>query len=141
MSFLKKLFGWEKSEPEPAAVPDAVSTPDEPGRIEPIHVTDADFESTVMAAGRLAVVDLWADWCTPCHMLAPTIEDLAAEYGDRVIVAKLDVDHNPKSSSRFNIMGIPTVLFIKDGQEVDRIVGVQGYPAFANRVEHLLAEA
>ena len=72
-------------------------------------------------------------------MLAPTIEDLAEEYGDRILVAKLDVDENPKSSSKFNIMGIPTVLFIKNGREIDRMVGVQPYISFANRIERLLA--
>lgn len=131
MSFLKNLFGGSTASPTPTQVAD-------PDRIQPIHVTDADFEGTIMQTDKLAVVDLWADWCGPCHMLAPTIESLAAEYGDRVVVAKLDVDHNQRSAGRFNIMGIPTVLFIKNGKEVDRIVGVQGYPAFANRIEKLL---
>ena len=132
MSFLKNLFG---SKPETTPTMDVV---EDSVLHHPIHVSDADFEEIVMNSDKLAVVDLWADWCGPCHMLAPTIEDLAEEYGDEVVVAKLDVDENPKSAGRFNIMGIPTVLFIKNGQEVDRIVGVQGYTAFANRIERLL---
>jgi len=91
-----------------------------------------------MQSDKLAIIDLWAEWCSPCHMIAPTIEDLAVEYDGRIVVAKLDVDHNPATAGRFGIMGIPTVLFIKNGQEVDRIVGVQGYPAFINRIERHL---
>ncbi|MCP4166373.1 MAG: thioredoxin [Chloroflexi bacterium] len=131
-SFLKNLFGGSSEEQtiEEASSVDDVN--------QPIHVSDADFEEVVMNTDKLALVDLWAEWCGPCHMLAPTIEDLAEEYGDDVVIAKLDVDENPKSAGRFNIMGIPTVLFIKQGQEVDRIVGVQGYSAFASRIERLM---
>ena len=136
MSFLRNLFGSREKEAESQST-SVVNEGQE--RPTPIHVTDADFQEKIMQADKLAVVDLWADWCGPCHMLAPTIADLAAEYADRVIVAKLDVDENPRSAGQFNIMGIPTVLFIKDGREVDRIVGVQGYPSFVNRIEHWLA--
>ncbi|NUQ37747.1 MAG: thioredoxin [Caldilineales bacterium] len=131
MSFLKNLFGGRQ---------EAVSLPSHPvpASGEPIHVSDADFERVIMQADRPAIVDLWADWCGPCHRLAPTIAQLAAAYGDRVIVAKLDVDENPRSAARFDVMGIPTVLFIANGAVVDRLVGVQRYEAFANRIEHLL---
>ncbi len=131
-SFLKNFFGGNSEDQsiEETSSVDGVNSP--------IHVSDADFEEVVMNTDKLALVDLWAEWCGPCHMLAPTIEDLAEEYGDDVVIAKLDVDENPKSAGRFNIMGIPTVLFIKQGQEVDRIVGVQGYSAFASRIERLM---
>ena len=128
-NLLKNLFGGQPSSPSTQAVAD------DPNRPQPIHVTDADFADVIMHSDKLAIVDLWAEWCGPCHMLAPTIEDLAAEYDGRVVVAKLDVDNNPTTPGRFGIMGIPTVLFIKDGKEVDRIVGVQGSAAFANRIE------
>ena len=130
---LKSLFG---SKPKTSA-PDVSSEPDGP---HPIHVSDADFDEVIMKADKLAVLDLWADWCGPCHMLAPTIEGLAVEFDGRAIVAKLDVDENPVSASRFNIMGIPTVLFIKNGKEIYRIVGVQSYAAFAMRMERYTAD-
>lgn len=130
-SFLRNLFGNSTDAVPTQSVVDV-------DRPHPIHVSDADFQETILQADKLAIVDLWADWCGPCRMLAPTIEELAAEYDGQVIVAKLDVDENPITSSSFNVRSIPTVLFIKNGQEVDRIVGVQGYPAFANRIEKLL---
>ena len=133
MSFIDNLFGKKN-----AATP-AVDLND-PNRPQPIHVTDADFAEKILQADKLALVDLWADWCRPCHMLAPSIEALAAEYDGRVIVAKLNVDENPVTPGQYGIMGIPTVLFFKDGKEVDRIVGVQRYEAFVNRIERWLQE-
>ena len=132
-NFIKNLFGGKPQTSHDVSASDT--------RAQPIHVSDDDFEATILQADKLAILDLWADWCRPCHMLAPTIANLATEYDGRVIVAKLDVDENPETAGRFNIMGIPTVLFFKNGKEVDRIVGVQGYPAFANRIEKLLAAA
>ena len=129
---LKSLFGTRSS---PTPTPSSA----EADRPHPIHVSDADFEAVILKSEKLAVVDLWADWCGPCHMLAPTIEGLAVEFDGRAIVAKLDVDENPVSASRFNILGIPTVLFIKNGKEIDRIVGVQPYTAFAARMERYTA--
>jgi len=131
-NLFKNLFGGKPSSPSAQAV--VV----DPNRPKPIYVSDADFDEIVMQSDKLAIVDLWAEWCSPCHMLAPTIEDLAVEYDGRIVVTKLDVDHNPSTAGRFFIMGIPTVLFIKNVQEVDRIVGVQGYTAFANRIERHL---
>ena len=128
-----KLFGGKEEESVAPA-----STPEQTNRPKPIHITDADFEDVVLKSDKLAIVDLWAEWCNPCHLIAPIIEDLAAEYDGRVVVTKLDVDHNPNTPARFGIMGIPTVLFIKDGREVDRIVGAQSYVAFANKIEKWL---
>ncbi|HID35663.1 MAG TPA: thioredoxin [Anaerolineae bacterium] len=132
-SLFEKLFGGkeEKSQPSPSPQPQV-------DRPKPVHVTDVDFDDVIMKSDKLAIVDLWAEWCSPCHLIAPIIEDLAAEYEGRVVVAKLDVDHNPNTPARFGIMGIPTVLFIKNGREVDRIVGAQSYVAFANKVEKWL---
>ena len=102
---------------------------------ELITVTDDSFDEQVIQSDKPVLVDFWAVWCVPCKAVTPIMAELAAEYDGRVVVAKLDVDHNPVTPGRFGIMGIPTVLFIKDGKEVDRIVGVQGYTAFANRIE------
>ncbi|NOX63925.1 MAG: thioredoxin [Chloroflexi bacterium] len=138
-SILKKLFGKDAAHKKDVASTQAraAATPGRK-RAEPIHVTDADFDKVVLEAGKLAIVDLWAEWCAPCHMLAPTIEELADEYDGQLLVAKLNVDDNPVTAARFRIMGIPTVLFFKDGQEIDRIVGVQSYAAFANKIERYL---
>jgi len=127
-----KLFGGKEEEEK------TVATPEETNRPKPIHITDDDFEDVVLKSDKLAIVDLWAEWCNPCHLIAPIIEDLAVEYDGRVVVTKLDVDHNPNTPARFGIMGIPTVLFIKNGREVDRIVGAQSYVAFANKIEKWL---
>ena len=131
--FLNKLFGDKKEDKHVDP-----SSPTREKRPRPIHVTDADFEERILKSDKLAIVDLWAEWCNPCHLIAPIIEDLAVEYEGRVIVAKLDVDHNPNTPARFGIMGIPTVLYIKNGREVDRIVGAQSYVAFANKIEKWL---
>ena len=107
-------------------------------KIEPIHVTDADFEALILQSDKPAIVDLWADWCGPCHMIAPSVEQLATAYDGRAVIAKLNVDENPNVPGRYGIMGIPTLLYFKNGKEVDRQVGVAGYPALANKLEKLL---
>jgi len=89
----------------------------------PITVTDANFDE-VIKTHPLIVIDCWAAWCGPCLMLSPIIEELAKEHAGEIVFGKLNVDENPKTATRFGIMGIPTLLIIKDGIEVDRIVGV-----------------
>jgi thioredoxin len=91
----------------------------------PVNVTDGDFDSIVLSSALPAMVDLWAAWCGPCRMIAPVVEKLAAEYAGRVLVAKLDVDANPRTAQRYGAMSIPTILFFKDGREVERVVGAQ----------------
>ena len=86
-------------------------------------VTDADFEQEVEKNDKLTVVDFWATWCGPCRMIAPVLDQLAAEYQDKVKVTKLDVDANIKTATRFNVRSIPMLLFFKDGKVVDQIVG------------------
>jgi thioredoxin 1 len=86
-------------------------------------VTDADFEQEVEKNDKLTVVDFWATWCGPCRMIAPVLDQLAAEYKDKVKVTKLDVDANIKTATRFNVRSIPMLLFFKDGKVVDQIVG------------------
>ena len=104
----------------------------------PVTVTDANFEATVQHAAVPVLIDCWADWCGPCHMLAPTIEALARDYAGRVVVGKLDVDANPHTASRFDVRGIPALLFFRDGHLVDRLVGVQPRGAIEARLHPLL---
>ena len=86
-------------------------------------VTDADFESEVEKHEKLTVVDFWATWCGPCRMIAPILDQLAVEHAGKLKVAKLDVDTNIKTATRFNVRSIPLLLFFKDGKVVDQIVG------------------
>jgi thioredoxin 1 len=90
---------------------------------KPVHVTDSSFNETVNKHS-LALIDCWAPWCGPCLALAPTIEKLAEEYAEKVLVGKLNVDENPRTAECFQIFSIPTMLIMKNGKEVDRIVGL-----------------
>lgn len=101
----------------------------------PVHVTDADFDKTVLGSSLPAVVDFWAAWCGPCRMIAPHVEELAKDYGGRALVAKMDTDANPNVPTKYGIMGIPTLIFFKDGKEVDRMVGVPRQPKEALRAK------
>lgn len=89
---------------------------------EPVHVTDSNFDETVKKHA-VALVDFWAPWCNPCLALAPTIEELAKDYGGKMLVGKLNVDENPVTAECFQVVSIPTMVIMKNGQEVDRIVG------------------
>jgi thioredoxin 1 len=89
---------------------------------EPVHVSDADFEETVKKHS-LALIDFWAPWCGPCLALTPTIEELNKDYGGRVLIGKLNVDENPQTAECFQVFSIPTLLIMKNGKEVERIVG------------------
>lgn len=87
------------------------------------HATDGNFEPEILKSDVPAMVDFWAPWCGPCHVIAPVIEELAKEYAGRLKVAKMNVDENPSTPSRYGIRGIPTVIIFKDGQVFDQIVG------------------
>jgi thioredoxin len=102
-------------------------------------VTDATFTADVERSPLPVLVDAWAAWCGPCRMLAPTIDELATELAGRVRVAKLDVDANPATASRFDIRSIPTLLVLVGGREVGRIVGVQPKPAIRARLESIIS--
>lgn len=91
-------------------------------------VTDADFELEIEQHDGLAVVDFWAVWCAPCRIIAPVLDQLAAEFHGKVKVTKLDVDSNVRTASRFNVRSIPTILFFKDGKLVDQVVGAVPKP-------------
>lgn len=90
---------------------------------EPIHVTDAAFEKTVLQSNLPAVVDFWAPWCGPCKMVAPVLDQLANEYSGKLLVAKVNTDENQEWANKYNVQGIPTMLFVASGKIVHRQTG------------------
>jgi thioredoxin 1 len=97
--------------------------------------TDANFKEEVLDKEGVAVIDFWAEWCGPCRVIAPVIEELAKEYDGKVKVGKLDVDHNPEVSYKYNIRSIPTILVLKNGEVVDRHVGTTTKKVLADKIE------
>lgn len=109
---------------------------------EPVTITDQSFEREVLQArGRPVLVDCWAPWCGPCRIVGPIMDQLAMESGGRYRIAKLNVDDNPQTSSRFNIASIPTMLIFKDGKLIDRLIGAQPKQAIAERLQVALRSA
>lgn len=95
---------------------------------EPIHVTDSAFEVTVLQSKVPVVVDFWAPWCGPCRMVAPTLEKLAKENAGNLLIAKVNTDENPEWANKFQVQGIPTMLFVAEGKVVHRQVGALPEP-------------
>ena len=106
-----------------------------------VPVTDADFAQEIEQHAGVAVVDFWATWCGPCRMIAPVVDQLAAEYAGRVKVAKLDTDANPRTMTRFGVRSIPTLLFFRDGKVVDTVVGAVPKAMLAQRFDHHAGKA
>ncbi len=104
----------------------------------PIAVTDEDFDEQVLKASVPVLVDFWAEWCAPCKMIAPIVEDLAKEYDGKVSFFKMDVDSNPETSLKFGIRSIPTLLVFKDGKPVDQVIGAVPKAVLKKRLEGAL---
>lgn len=103
---------------------------------KPINITDQSFEREVLqTTGRPILVDCWAPWCGPCRIIAPVLDQLAAESRGNYRIAKLNVDENPQTASRFQIASIPTMLIFKDGKLIDRLIGAQPKQAIAERLQ------
>jgi thioredoxin 1 len=90
---------------------------------KPIAITDDSFETDVLQSDKPILVDFWATWCGPCLMIAPLLEEIAEEQSEMLTIAKLDVDENPATPGKFGVMGIPTLILFKDGEDVERITG------------------
>lgn len=99
--------------------------------------TDTNFDEKALSNG-VSVVDFWAEWCGPCRMITPIIEELAHEYDGKATIGKLNVDNNPNVSMKYGVRSIPTILFIKNGEVVDKQVGVTTKQAISNKLESLL---
>lgn len=102
--------------------------------------TDVNFKETALQEGQVSVVDFWAEWCGPCRMIGPIIEELSKEYDGKVLVGKVNVDENPNISMQYSIRSIPTILILKDGEVVHKHVGVTSKKILADKIEAVLQD-
>jgi thioredoxin 1 len=103
-----------------------------------LQITDVNFDEVVMKSTFPVIVDFWAEWCGPCRKIAPTIEELSVEYEGKALVGKVDVDNNPEITMRFKVRNIPTILYIKSGEVVQKLVGDQPKKVLVDELEKLL---
>ncbi|MCW3805154.1 thioredoxin [Plebeiibacterium marinum] len=103
-----------------------------------IDVTDATFEEVVLNSDKPVLVDFWAEWCGPCRMVTPIVKELAEDYGDKAVITKMDVDSNPGTSVKYGIRNIPTILFFKGGEVVDKQVGAVPKTILASKLDALM---
>ena len=103
------------------------------------HVSDGDFATEVLSSDRPVLVDFWAEWCVPCHMVSPVVEEIARDFADRIKAAKLNVDDNPETTRKYRVMSIPTLIVFRDGEEKARVVGARGRDAILREIEPHLA--
>ncbi len=100
-----------------------------------LEFTDANFQTEVLDSDKLTVIDFWAEWCGPCRAIGPVIEELSKEYADKVNIGKVNVDHNPNLSVQYGITSIPAILFIKNGQIVDKQIGAVPKSALDKKIQ------
>jgi thioredoxin 1 len=129
MSFFKRNTGTRTSDSAGSQSP----------AVEPRHLTSEEFDQVVTGSDIPVVVDFWAEWCGPCHAVAPSVAQLAADYDGRALIAKLNADEYPEILQSFGIMGIPTLIYFKGGREVDRQVGMTNYNTLKSKLERQLA--
>jgi len=103
-----------------------------------VEITDSNFEELVLKSEKPVLIDLWATWCGPCRLVAPTVEQIAEEYESKIIVGKVDVDSNRQIATDFGVRAIPTLLILKGGEEVDRLVGNQSKANIVAKIEEHL---
>jgi thioredoxin 1 len=142
-NIIKSLFGKKETEVGASVVTAEAVLESAPQEAEsapagPIHVSDETFEQLVLNSPLPVLVDFWAPWCGPCRMIAPIVEDLAAKYQGRAVIAKINTDENPEVPSDLGIMGIPTLIMYQDGEEVDRVVGFAPAHALEDKLKALI---
>ena len=103
-----------------------------------LEITDANFDELVLKSDKPVVIDFWAVWCGPCRMVGPIIEEMATEYEGRAVIGKVDVDSNPNVAMKYGIRNIPTVIFVKGGEVVDKQVGAAPKPSFTAKLDAIL---
>jgi thioredoxin 1 len=104
-----------------------------------IQVNDQSFANEVLQADRAVLVDFWAEWCVPCHMVSPVVEEIARDHAERIKAVKMNVDDNPETVRKFGVLSIPTLIMFKDGQEKARVVGARGKEAILREIEPHIA--
>jgi len=105
-----------------------------------LHFSDQDFETQVLKADKPVMVDFYADWCSPCKLAAPVIDELAEEYKDKMVIGKVNVDENQAIGSKYGVMSVPTVIIFKAGKEVDRMSGFSGKEGYLRLIKKALGE-